>query len=108
MTRRTIITADGTRLRDDSATRRLIRRCILGILAIIGLIFFSAAVIGITHPATHSAPKTDNSVESFNDGWNTGLQDIMDIASTPTGKARIDHCLQITQTADSFHTCISG
>lgn len=107
MTRTTIITANGTRLRDDTRTRRIIRRAIFAALIIIGAIFASAAVIGITHPATHTPiVRTANDTDSFNDGWNTALDDILTINNSAGGNAKLNSCLAHSANADSLHSCI--
>lgn len=54
MTRTTIITAQGMRLRAEGATKRTLRRAGMGALIIGALIFVSAAIIGLANPATHS------------------------------------------------------
>lgn len=124
---RTIITAAGTRLRDETLTRRIIRRAIFATLAIIGLIFLSAAIIGITHPATHTQPKGNSdaqSVADFNDGWETALSDIRDLsrrparswvnpdgskASDPNGMALLQECLSDSSlTIEELHICIDA
>jgi hypothetical protein len=110
MTRTRIIAADGTSFRPDTATRRLIRRSIIIFLIGAGLIFTSAAVIGLTRAALHPSPKpiihTANDTASFNDGWNTALDDILNISNSAGGNAKLNSCLAHSANADALHTCI--
>lgn len=102
MTRTTIITADGDRFHQEGRMRRIAIR--LGI--IIGLIFLSAVIIGFGKAITAPNSPADNSTSTFNDGWDTGLSDIMEIGNSPKGRAHINSCLISSRTVDAFHTCI--
>lgn len=123
---RTIITADGMRLREEGTTRRLIRRAFAGALIIIGLLLLSAAVIGFVKAATHTdkpITHTQNHTASFNDGVNTELQDLQQMArrpahtstnpdgskiSDPNGITLISECLSdTTLTVDELGICLA-
>lgn len=122
---RTIITADGTRLRDDTRTRRTIRRMIFAALIIAGMIFISAAVIGLAtaHPHT-TAPAKGHSIADYNRGRNAILADIRALAArpatrwtnpdgsigeAPNGTALLQECLSDSSlTPDEFYSCITA
>lgn len=107
MTRTTIITADGTRLREEGAGKALIRRGLIWGLILIASLFTIAALIGFgkaIFAPTHTP--TDNSVSTFNDGWDTGLSDILQIGNSPAGRAKIDSCMISSKNVDAFHSCI--
>jgi hypothetical protein len=103
---RTIITANGTRLREEGVGVRTARRAIFTTLIILAALFISAAIIGFVKASTNSP--ADNSVSSFNDGWDTGLSDILEIAHQKGGMAKVNSCLHSSHNADEFHTCIDG
>lgn len=104
----TIITANGMRLREEGLTRRIIRRSIFGLLIIAGMIFLSAAIIGLATAHPHTAPAKGDDIATFNDGWDTGLDDVLTIGRTPQGKALINNCLATSRTATDFHSCIDN
>lgn len=109
MTSTRIIDAQGTNWVREGAGRRWVRRAITTSAVTLGAIFLSAAGIGLgkaIFTPGDVAPKTDNSVATFNDGWDTGLGDVLDIGSSPAGKAKINNCLTTSHDATAFHTCL--
>lgn len=125
MTRTTIHTSNGESYTRIGGARILARRTLLAALIIGGAIFLAAAIIGLANPATHTAKpitRTQNDTDSFNDGANSTLQDLQQIArrpahtrinsdgsaiSDPAGIALIQECLSdTTLTIDELGACI--
>lgn len=109
-TRRTtthIISADGTHFVPEAQALRR-RRKVIGITcAILASPFMIAAAVGIYLAATEGipAPKATNDTATFNDGWDTGLADILDIAHEDP--ERVNACLANSKGASALHTCLT-
>jgi hypothetical protein len=83
MTRTTIHTSDGDTYYRAGRLRITARRIILTALTAGALIFISAAIIGLTESHPHPITRTQDDTASFNDGVNTELQDLQQIARRP-------------------------
>lgn len=106
MTHTRIIAADGTRYIPQGEGRRLVKRIIAGIAISLALIIATAAVIGFYRAMTAPTPPPATSTETFNDGWNTGLTDLQDIAHR-AGEVKVGHCLSSTTTPDDLYACLT-
>jgi hypothetical protein len=101
MTSTRIIAADGTRYTPQGAGKRLAKRIAAGIAIFVLLIITSAAVIGFSR-----APAATNETDTFNDGWNTGISDLQEIAKK-VGKVKAANCLSATDTPDDLYACLT-
>lgn len=103
MTSTRIIAADGTRYFAQGTNRRLAVRIIAGIAIFVALIITSAAIIGFNQATDAPAATT---TATFNDGWDTGITDLQDIAHR-AGEVKVAHCLASTTTPDALYACMT-